>query len=75
MSTVSTVDSRKKTKSATLGGDRKKSKAIELKKSKMTSMGSVKASDSSLEPSIMKYSLDFGELYFPLKLNVLPMFN
>jgi hypothetical protein len=62
---VSTVDSRKKSKSATLDKvDKKKSKPVEPKKSKRTSMGSVKQSDSgSLEPSVLKYTLDFGNKY------------
>ncbi|KAL0894937.1 hypothetical protein ABMA27_013434 [Loxostege sticticalis] len=62
MSTVSTVDSRKKSKSATFDkSDKKKSKAIDARKSKRTSMGSFKHSSSgSLEPSVLKYTLDFG---------------
>lgn len=63
MSTVSTVDSRKKSKSATFDkSDKKKSKAIDARKSKRTSMGSFKHSSSgSLEPSVLKYTLDFGK--------------
>lgn len=59
MSTVSTVDSRKKTRSASI--DKKKSKQIESRKSKRISMSSTKQSDSTnLDPSVLKYVLDFG---------------
>ncbi|KAM3964816.1 LOW QUALITY PROTEIN: hydrocephalus-inducing protein homolog [Aphomia sociella] len=69
-STVSTVDSRKKSRSAPL--DKKKS--METKKSKKTSVVSMKFSDSfSLEPSFLKYVLDFGgcELCSMQKRNIL----
>ncbi|CAG9566725.1 unnamed protein product [Danaus chrysippus] len=60
LSTVSTLDSRKKSKSATV--ERKKSRALEIKKSKRISQASVKMSDttSSAEHSILKYILNFG---------------
>ncbi|XP_069355214.1 hydrocephalus-inducing protein-like [Maniola hyperantus] len=60
VSTVSTVDSRKKSKSATV--DKKKSKHLEGKKSKRISHGSVKLSDggSTVEHSVLKYILNFG---------------
>ncbi|XP_059060604.1 hydrocephalus-inducing protein homolog [Achroia grisella] len=59
-STVSTMDSRKKSKSAPL--DKKKSRTtIEVKKSKKTSLGSMKYSESSsADLSVLKYILDFG---------------
>ncbi|XP_064076651.1 hydrocephalus-inducing protein-like [Vanessa tameamea] len=60
VSTVSTVDSRKKSKSAPV--DKKKSRQLDAKKSKKASQASVKASDTitSVEHSVLKYLLNFG---------------
>ena len=59
LSTVSTVDSRKKSKSAPI--DKKKSS---YNKRKKMSQASVKASDTctSVEHSVLKYILNFGEI-------------
>lgn len=60
VSTASTVDSRNKSRSAPL--EKKKSKGIDSKKSKRISVGSMRHSDTaSLEPSVLKYVLDFGK--------------
>ncbi|CAH0726119.1 unnamed protein product, partial [Brenthis ino] len=59
LSTVSTVDSRKKSRSAPI--DKKKSKQLE-KRSKRMSQASIKASDTAttIEHSVLKYILNFG---------------
>lgn len=62
-STASAVDNRKKIKSATV--DKNKSKQLEGKKSKRTSQGSFKLSDtgeSTVEHSLLKYLLKFGKI-------------
>ncbi|XP_062524258.1 hydrocephalus-inducing protein homolog isoform X2 [Bombyx mori] len=58
MSTVSTMDSRKKSRSAPV--DKKKSKQLETRKTKRVSVGSTKQSECSLQNACLKYVLDFG---------------
>lgn len=62
MSTVSTtVDKKSKTAST----EKRKSKQFETKKSRRTSSSSTRHSDGvSVEPSLLKYVLDFGKMTF-----------
>lgn len=60
MSTASSMDTRKKSRSAPLI-KKKSNKAVDSKKSKKVSQSSIRQSDSaSMDPSVLKYVLDYG---------------